>query len=334
MLVRLATITATRRGPHVAVVALLSAVLFAALTLPTEAAKGGRPGKPTASPSPTATPTPEPTPAPTAPVFTAQTPPASATVGVAYSYTFAASGDPAPIFGLWSGTLPPGLAVASNGVFAGTPSQAGSYNFWVYASNSGGTTVTSMITINVSPGSTSTAPVFISQSPPTSATVGVAYGYSFSASGDPTPTYGVWEGALPPGLSLVGSGALSGTPSQAGSYSFRVYASNSAGTAATSTITISVAPGSTSALAIAPFPQPIAASYGQALSYQFTATGGTPGYAFYWVGNMPAGLSLSSSGLLSGVVLAAPGQDFTIIMYVLDSASAMASTGVWIKIAP
>lgn len=37
-------------------------------------------------------------PATSAPVFTAKTPPLTATVGVPYSYTFAASGAPAPTF--------------------------------------------------------------------------------------------------------------------------------------------------------------------------------------------------------------------------------------------
>ena len=56
----------------------------------------------------------------------------------------------------------------------------------------------------------------------TAATVGAAYSVQLTGSGG-TGTYSGWSvksGALPPGLTLSGSGLLSGTPSTSGSYSF------------------------------------------------------------------------------------------------------------------
>src|SRR6185312_4743915 len=53
----------------------------------------------------------------TAPAFTADTPPATATVGQPYSYTYAATGVPAPTFSVATGSLPAGLSLdAATGV--------------------------------------------------------------------------------------------------------------------------------------------------------------------------------------------------------------------------
>lgn len=72
---------------------------------------------------------------PTAPTFTADTPPGG-TVGVAYSYTFMASGAPSPTFSVTSGSLPAGLALDSTtGVLSGTPTTAATSTFTIGASN-------------------------------------------------------------------------------------------------------------------------------------------------------------------------------------------------------
>lgn len=72
---------------------------------------------------------------PTAPLFTASTPPGG-TVSTAYSYTFTASGSPAPTFAVASGSLPAGLTLDSaTGVLSGTPTTAGTSTFTVTASN-------------------------------------------------------------------------------------------------------------------------------------------------------------------------------------------------------
>jgi len=71
-----------------------------------------------------------------APAFTADSPPVTAVTGTSYSYTFTASGDPAPAFSVASGTLPPGLSLNSTtGVLSGTPTTSGSFYFTVQAAN-------------------------------------------------------------------------------------------------------------------------------------------------------------------------------------------------------
>lgn len=72
----------------------------------------------------------------TAPTFTAASPPSTGTVGTPYAtYTFAASGTAPITITKASGSLPPGLTLASNGVLSGTPTAPGTYTFAVTASN-------------------------------------------------------------------------------------------------------------------------------------------------------------------------------------------------------
>ncbi len=70
----------------------------------------------------------------TAPLFTAAIPP-DGTVGVAYSYQFAASGTTPIAFTLNSGTIPAGLTLTSAGLLSGTPTTAATSLFTVLASN-------------------------------------------------------------------------------------------------------------------------------------------------------------------------------------------------------
>jgi len=59
------------------------------------------------------------------PVFTADSPPTSATVGTPYSYTFRATGNPAPTFSVARGTVPPGLSLnAATGVLSSASGSA------------------------------------------------------------------------------------------------------------------------------------------------------------------------------------------------------------------
>lgn len=62
-------------------------------------------------------------------------PPANATAGSAYSFRYHATGYPTPTFTVDSGSLPPGLALSTNGLLSGTPSQTGSFNGVVKAAN-------------------------------------------------------------------------------------------------------------------------------------------------------------------------------------------------------
>jgi hypothetical protein len=70
------------------------------------------------------------------PRFTADTPPATATVTEPYSYGYAATGSPTPVYAVTSGSPPPGLTLNSTtGALTGTPTEAGTYTFQVTAAN-------------------------------------------------------------------------------------------------------------------------------------------------------------------------------------------------------
>lgn len=175
----------------------------------------------------------------TPPSFTAESP-GGGTTGTAYTYTFVATGSPAPTFAVSSGTLPAGLSLNSTtGVLSGTPTTAATYTFVVTASSSAGSTSSPSLSVTIS---ALGVPVFSADSPG-GATLNSSYSYTFAASN--SPTFAVSSGNLPIGMTLVGStGVLSGTPTVSGTFSFVIAATNSLGTTLTPTITIVVSGGS------------------------------------------------------------------------------------------
>ncbi|MEY2484503.1 MAG: hypothetical protein QOH39_151 [Verrucomicrobiota bacterium] len=66
---------------------------------------------------------------PARPTITNGPPPSTVTVGSPFSFSFTATGNPAPTFAVTGGTLPPGLTLSSKGVLSGTPSSAGNGSF-------------------------------------------------------------------------------------------------------------------------------------------------------------------------------------------------------------
>lgn len=59
--------------------------------------------------------------------------------------------------------------------------------------------------------------------------MGKPYSHTFLIDGFPLPTVHLASGSLPPGLGLGTDGVLAGTPTAAGSYSFRIIAYNGIG---------------------------------------------------------------------------------------------------------
>jgi hypothetical protein len=68
-----------------------------------------------------------------------------------------------------------------------------------------------------------TAPTIMTTTPLESGTVGVPYSQTLQGTGGSTPySWSLVLGSLPPGLTLSGAGAISGTPTTANTYSFRI----------------------------------------------------------------------------------------------------------------
>ncbi|MCW4462037.1 putative Ig domain-containing protein [Sphingomonas sp. BT-65] len=154
-----------------------------------------------------------------------------------YSLTFTASGGTGPYaFSLPSGALPLGISMSSGGVFAGTPTTPGTYNFSVRTTDAHGFSATNAYSFTV------TAPV-ITVAPgslPNGATL-TAYSQTLAASGGAAPyTFSPASGALPPGLSLSAAGVISGTPTAPGSFSFAVRATDAHGFTGSAAYTLAI----------------------------------------------------------------------------------------------
>lgn len=86
------------------------------------------------------------------------------------------------------------------------------------------------------------APVFGDSTVASSAIVGVVYNDEVTASN--SPTYSVFSGSLPTGLTLnTSTGAITGTPTTPGVFTFVIRASNGGGSVNTGTLTITVTSG-------------------------------------------------------------------------------------------
>lgn len=146
---------------------------------------------------------------------------------------------------------------------------------------------------------------------------GQGYSHTFHGAGGCGPglpyQYRVIAGGLPPGLSLSTAGTVGGTPTQGGAYSFWVELSDEnppsaawcAPTTAEREFTITILQGlNINQNALAPKVAALNAPY----SFQLTATGGSPTWSVV-SGALPPGMSLNSSGLVSGTPTATG--DFT-----------------------
>lgn len=84
------------------------------------------------------------------------------------------------------------------------------------------------------------APAITSGAPPRGS-LGTPYSFTFAGTGLPAPSFSVTAGSLPPGLSLNSvTGALTGTPTAVGSYSFTLAANNGVTPNATQEYTLTI----------------------------------------------------------------------------------------------
>ena len=137
---------------------------------------------------------------------------------------------------------------------------------------------------------------------------GSVYGSQLTASG--TSPFTWTADNLPNGLALSSSGYLSGTPSTAGSYSFTVRAANSAGSSSAAlALTVSAPPSETQpAITTSTIDK---APAGSTYSFQLTASG-TPPFIWSIKGSLPAGLSMNSSGRITGTPAKKGSKSFTV----------------------
>lgn len=161
--------------------------------------------------------------------------------------------------------------------------------------------------------------------------LGQAYNATLQPSGGTQPyTHTVASGSLPTGLVLSPGGVLSGTPQAAGQFAFAVQSTDSLNVSAVTNLTIRVT--SSSGLVITNTSLP-AGRIVTAYDVTLASTGGSSPYLWDLVlggGTLPAGLSFSSAGRISGTPTAAG--VFPIIARVTDGGANSFQTALTLRV--
>ncbi|HYV44510.1 MAG TPA: putative Ig domain-containing protein, partial [Myxococcaceae bacterium] len=245
----------------------------------------------------------------------------------AYGFTLAATGGKSPFTWTAGGGLPPGITLSPAGALTGTATATGAFTFSTTATDANGRTSSLSHTINVfqPPSITTTSPLpdgyrNLSYSVTLASTGGVA-----------PPTWSITSGALPAGLTLgAASGTIAGTPTASGSFTFTVTLTDQGGATGSAVFTLVIQPPP------AITKSSMADGYaGRPYSDLMTATGGRAPYT--WTvssGALPAGVSLSTSGTLSGTPSATGTSSFVVTLTDSNGATATQSLSLVVYAPP
>ena len=230
----------------------------------------------------------------------------NATVGKFYSAGFTVSGGVQPLSWSATGSVPPGLTVNSTGSLTGVPTAAGSYSFALNVIDALGASARKNFTLVV----TGSAVTITTASPLPQGNVGQSYTASLTATGGTAP-YRWTATNLPAGLTLDSqTGAISGAPSTAGTFSFTVQVTDSAQATASANLSLTV---NAAPLQITTLPPLFAGTVGVPYAQAFSASGGKPPYAWSITSGDTGGLTLDrASGILRGTPQAAGTFNFTV----------------------
>jgi hypothetical protein len=180
----------------------------------------------------------------------------------------------------------------------------------------------------------SSTPTISTTSPLASAVVGSNYSQTFAASGGTSPyTWSITGTSTPPGLTMSTSGVLSGLPPSSGTVTFTVQVTDLNSHSSSSAFSLTIYPQGTPVIATtSPLP---AGNATVAYTDTLTATGGTPPLSWSLAsGSLPDGLSLSTSGVISGTPTTTGGSSFTVQVTDSNGLNSTAPLSLTINAAP
>ena len=239
--------------------------------------------------------------------------------------------------GVWGGNLVPIFTAAGPGedldirFFAFAPHTPGVYNFqWQLYQDGLGWFGQKSINLSITVGD-GIGPPSVSSGTTATAVQGQDFTFPLGVSGGLAPfTWGISAGALPPGVSLnPASGLIAGTPTAAGTAAF------------TATVTDSRSQKGSLAMIITVLPPPLDmkttalpdGQQGVAYNQQLAAAGGTLPYTWsIAAGSFPAGLNLSSTGVIGGTPGAAG--TFNVTVAVVDANATTIRRALTLTITP
>ena len=215
------------------------------------------------------------------------------TVDAAFSQTFTATGILGTVTWSETGALPAGITLnPSSGVLSGTPTVTGSFPITVKATDTNGCFGTSSYTLTIN-----CQTITVSNPVTNTGTVNSPFSQTFTQVGAHGTATFTTASTLPAGLTLATNGTLSGTPTQTGSFPIVVTVTDSngcTGTGSTYTLTIGCQ------LITVTNPVTNTGTVGTAFSQTFTQSGAQGSATFTTASTLPAGITLSAAGVLSG----------------------------------
>lgn len=226
------------------------------------------------------------------------------TMGVTYTQDLGAFGGATPYaWAITAGALPAGLSLTNEGRLIGVPTVAGPQSFTVELEDALGDTVSRAFTLNLAPFEITTTGTLATTS------LGSPFHTQLTSTGGTGPyTWSLASGSsLPDGLTLSSGGLLSGSPAALGSFVFTLQVTDSTLLTVSKVFTLRV-------IELGVLSQTLpTAVIKVAYSTMLTGTGGTMPYEWTLVsGSLPAGITLSPSGLLSGTANTASVSPFTV----------------------
>ena len=236
------------------------------------------------------------------------------TVGQPYSEPVQVTGGTGALtWSISAGTLPQDLNLNQvNGVISGTPTAAGTSPFTVRVQDAGGLADTQALSITINQPVPPPSPSITTTTLP-AGTIGQPYNQTLQATGGTGGlTWSIVAGTLPQNLNLdQTTGVISGTPTvPAGTSSFTVRVADAAGQDDTQALSIVINLSDPPVITTTTLP---GGTVGQAYNQTLQATGGIG--ILTWTlsgGSLPALLSLSPDGVLSGAPTTAGTSNFTV----------------------